>query len=683
MEFFLYLAFTLISIALAPKPPKPKPASLEDFQAPTVDENRPVPVVFGTVRMTGPTLEWYGDLAVKAIRKRTGFSKTTVGYKYFLGMHFCLCHGPVDELQAIEIGDKEAWSGSVTTNGDLSINLPDLFGGEKREGGIVGTVNVRFGALTQLANTYMEGVLGAPQPAYRDVFGLVFVRSGFTSGYVGTQPYLKNWAFWLRRNTKGWENDVPWYSAKAAVGSNGDQNAAHIVYEAATNRAWGIGYSTSAIDEDSFEAVADQLHAEGFGLSLIYVQQSEIRDFIQQVLDHIGGLFGWDPLTGKFRLKLIRADYVSASLPLYDESSILSLERFGRPAWGDTTNEVTVVYTDPESGKDAATAPVQDLANITAQGRVVSQTIAMPGIRAAAIAARVAQRELAMRATPLATCTLLVDRTKWRVARGDVFRLSWAKLGISQLVMRVVDVRKPPRGSSVITIEAAEDVFGLPGSTYVAQAPSGANPSNPSTPATTDTENAAVISASTATPPGTPADGDTYLVPTGATGAWAGHAGELAIWDADASAWVFEVPGDGTIIKVSDTDEFVETDGAGGVTPLRFSSSAHGPIVALAISSGAVAIDHDAAADFTLTLSANVTAVTHTGLTAGDANWFTLRIKQDGTGGRTFAPPASWVYPSGVSAYTPSTGANDADLVHGVTYDDGATWLIAYERDYV
>ena len=46
----------LVSVALAPKPPEPKPASLSDVDAPTAEEGRPIPVVFGTVllgRMQG------------------------------------------------------------------------------------------------------------------------------------------------------------------------------------------------------------------------------------------------------------------------------------------------------------------------------------------------------------------------------------------------------------------------------------------------------------------------------------------------------------------------------------------------------------------------------------------------------------------------------------------------------
>jgi hypothetical protein len=47
----------------------------------------------------------------------------------------------------------------------------------------------------------------------------------------------------------------------------------------------------------------------------------------------------------------------------------------------------------------------------------------------------------------------------------------------------------------------------------------------------------AVISRTLATPPASPAEGDRYLVAASPTGAWAGHAGELAFWS--GGAWRF------------------------------------------------------------------------------------------------------------------------------------------------
>lgn len=63
------LVMLAVSYALQPRPPKPKPAALEDFDVPTAEENRPIPVVFGTVKLTGPNVLWYGDLGSSPIKK--------------------------------------------------------------------------------------------------------------------------------------------------------------------------------------------------------------------------------------------------------------------------------------------------------------------------------------------------------------------------------------------------------------------------------------------------------------------------------------------------------------------------------------------------------------------------------------------------------------------------------------
>ena len=76
MNFVYYLIVlivsALISYALAPKPPKPKPAALEDFDIPVAEQGRPIPVVFGTVLVTGANVLWYGDLRSTAIKAKGG-----------------------------------------------------------------------------------------------------------------------------------------------------------------------------------------------------------------------------------------------------------------------------------------------------------------------------------------------------------------------------------------------------------------------------------------------------------------------------------------------------------------------------------------------------------------------------------------------------------------------------------
>lgn len=396
----------------------------------------------------------------------SGGGKQTIGYWYGMGMHMVLCHGPVDAVLELRAGGRTFWTGEVSKNTQLYIDQPDLFGGEKKEGGIKGYIDIAMGGATQGPNDYLQSQLGSAIPNYRGVLSLILRQVWLTA----MTPYIKPWAAKVKRIAAGWNTPV-WYPTKIAAGSDGGMNPAHIVYQCYTDPVWGMGYPPSAIDEASFTAAADQLHAEGFGLSLMWSQQTSIGDFVQIVADHVGAILGVNPRTGKFTFKLIRDDYDPANLPVFDESNIAELVEYQRASWGETVNEITVTYEDAATGKTAAIT-VQDIASIEAQGGVISQTKNYPGLTNGTLAARVAMRDLRLQSTPLAKVTLKVNRAAWTLTPGDVFRLTWPKLGISALICRVLRVDGGTLTDGTITIDAAEDVFGLPANAHVEQEPS-------------------------------------------------------------------------------------------------------------------------------------------------------------------------------------------------------------------
>ena len=109
----IYVVGTLLYEVLRPKPKfdAPTPSALGDFQFPTIGEGRPIPIVWGTCKLAGPMVTWYGDLEVQAIKERvkTGlFSSTdvTTGYRYSLGMQLVLCSGEIDEVLEIRFDDR-------------------------------------------------------------------------------------------------------------------------------------------------------------------------------------------------------------------------------------------------------------------------------------------------------------------------------------------------------------------------------------------------------------------------------------------------------------------------------------------------------------------------------------------------------------------------------------------------
>jgi len=71
--------------------------------------------------------------------------------------------------------------------------------------------------------------------------------------------------------------------------------------------------------------------------------------------------------------------------------------------------------------------------------------------------------------------------------------------------------------------------------------------------------NTGAKSRTTATPPGSPAAGDVYIVATSPTGAWAGQAGNISYYD---QSWKFITPREGCALWVEDEDVMYIYDGA-------------------------------------------------------------------------------------------------------------------------
>lgn len=64
-----------------------------------------------------------------------------------------------------------------------------------------------------------------------------------------------------------------------------------------------------------------------------------------------------------------------------------------------------------------------------------------------------------------------------------------------------------------------------------------------------------ITSSTVSAPPATPNDGDAYMVPTGATGAWAGQIGKLVQWDASLNAWFAVVIKKGFVVWFDDLEQ--------------------------------------------------------------------------------------------------------------------------------
>ena len=248
---------------------------------------------------------------------------------------------------------------------------------------------------------------------------------------------------------------------KIVPARKGDMNPAHIIRECLTDPDWGMGYQEADIDDVAFKAAADRLFAEGMGISMLWDRQVPLEDFVKEVIKHIDGALYVDRITGRFVLKLIRADYHEAGLLTLGPSNIERVEGYARPAFGELVNSVTVNYWSTDSGKTASVT-VDDPAMIQMQGCVIGTTIQYPGFTNGSIATRAAQRDLRALSTPLLSCTIHAARAAAALNIGDVFKFEWPDYHDGHIVMRVTGLALGDGRSNKVRISCTQDVFALP-----------------------------------------------------------------------------------------------------------------------------------------------------------------------------------------------------------------------------
>lgn len=391
-----------------------------------------------------------------------------------------LCHGPIDNISRIKVDDVVLWEGTLSS-GSLSINEPDLFGGQSREGGITGTLTLLKGTASQGVNSYLSGILGSLVPAFRRVASIVLQHM-----YLTMNPYMKPWSFFGQRILLRSDGSAQWQSSLAIIpvtvtDENGDNvtinamNPIHMIRECLTDQFWGMGYNEADMDDTVFLAAAQTLHDEGLGLCMLWDAEQTIEDFVKEILRHIDAAVYVNRRTGKYGVKLIRADYTVGSLLTLDESNISELNDQKQLTFGELTNSITLKYHDVYNNNEASLS-LQDIALIQAQGNEISASPTYPGIVDPTNAAKIAQRDLTALSSALFSCTVYTNQTAKDLIVGSVFKLNWSKLQINGMVMRVTEIAYGDGRDKKIRLKCVQDVFGYPNNVFIAPPTSGWTP---------------------------------------------------------------------------------------------------------------------------------------------------------------------------------------------------------------
>lgn len=481
-----------------PKIDKPMVGSFDADQIPTASELAVIPVVWGTVLLPSVNVLWYGNTATAEIKE----GNVVVGYKYFMTVQYGLCMGPIDRVIGVD------WDGLwpnifARIDGSYMDRIfyrhNTLFGGDKEGGGIYTEIRSYNGWSTQLPDSDLEGKTGLSLPGYQRLAYLVMRNNpyptseddpcmyillglvdtcpcdemtlsnchGSRSAYVGTSAMLHPMSVEVRRV------DVcnPLGLTSGAHDIDGDANPANMIYEIIHDDVWGLGIpDAQGIDKDSFIRAGETLATEGFGLSMFIDSAQEAKSAIEEILRHIDGVLALSPDTGLVELRLIRGDYVADDLPLFGPNEIRSFS-FSRPSLDTLSNTVRVAYLNRTDRYAACVVTVQDIAGIQSQGRAIVQDVSYTGVSNAALAQRLAARDLKVVSYPWARISFSVDRSAWNLRQGSPFRLSWQDLGILNMACRVSRISPGDLVKGEIAIDAIEDVFGVSWTAYGAIAP--------------------------------------------------------------------------------------------------------------------------------------------------------------------------------------------------------------------
>ncbi|WP_249856102.1 phage tail protein [Aggregatibacter actinomycetemcomitans] len=452
----------------------------------------------------------------------------TVGYRYYWDIQSGLGRGPVDEIVELRVDDKTAYvgkPGELTHSQAIYVDKPNLFGGDNTggEGGIQGRMEILMGEPdqkpTQMLINLLKGVYNPSAannqtgrgrkrfkkdgqhnkffrpgnvspgnvatdetiPGFRGIVTTVF--SGLISCY---NAYPKKHSYRVRRAHKGWHNGVVWYAEKAKIllrndnlkikGLTAEQeqnvrqihamNPAHILVECATNKSWGGKKDLSELDLDSYKKAADTLFDEGFGLCIRYNRQTSIKDFIKQIVDHIGAAQYDNVETGKQAIKLIRQDYNVADLPLFSyDKGIVAVLDDDSAATDKQANQVIVKYREPVTNREDQ-AIANNIAAVQMHG-VISKTVEYKGVPTFDLAARLAQRDLEMIASGLTRLKITFDMRDSELRPGDVIQVNLPDRDIVDVVFRVGELKNGNEGEIVAT--CLQDVYGMPAANYSTQ----------------------------------------------------------------------------------------------------------------------------------------------------------------------------------------------------------------------
>ncbi len=222
-----------------------------------------------------------------------GKKSSTVGWRYFFALFMGLGRGPLDAIREIRVGDRTAWRGNVTDNTTINIDAPNLFGGEEKEGGIQGPLQILMGGPTQTATAELLSAFGSPLPGFRQV------ATAFFDGLLSmNNPYPKPWKFRVNRVLKGWDGEV--FQPLLAQVPLDLTNAGDVMYERLI-ATWPLTTGQSALPGAAYSTTEQQYPISEDTTNIRFTEKGMLLGkYNSNDVQEFRMLLNYDPFTGEY-----------------------------------------------------------------------------------------------------------------------------------------------------------------------------------------------------------------------------------------------------------------------------------------------------------------------------------------------------------------------------------------------
>lgn len=145
-------------------------------------------------------------------------SSQVVGYKYYCGLMVAIGNR-LEKFIAFN-ADNRGWIElNKKQNAPVTIDQPDLFGGDKQEGGFVGVMDLHLGADDQDQNEYLSLKMNSLASAYPNLSYLVYrgVNNQRAFHLNSMSGAMKEVQYWVSRVNVKNNGDVQWLKPKAGI----------------------------------------------------------------------------------------------------------------------------------------------------------------------------------------------------------------------------------------------------------------------------------------------------------------------------------------------------------------------------------------------------------------------------------------------------------------------------------